>query len=70
MGADQKETTGHAEPDLPAPGIEHDNSSATGTSEEGCEQVYRRKYTKDVCASSEGGERCDVSHGMLNMLAV
>ncbi|KAH3831671.1 hypothetical protein DPMN_104941 [Dreissena polymorpha] len=70
MGADQKETIGHAKPDLPAPGIEHDNTSASDTSEESCEQVYRRKYTKDVCASLEGDEKCDVSHGMLNMLAV
>ncbi|KAH3712751.1 hypothetical protein DPMN_072507 [Dreissena polymorpha] len=38
MGADQKETTGHAESKLPAPGINHENTSAPGTSAQSCEQ--------------------------------
>ncbi|KAH3884620.1 hypothetical protein DPMN_008603 [Dreissena polymorpha] len=38
IGADQKKTTGNGQPELPAPGIKHENTSAPGTSEEGCEQ--------------------------------
>ncbi|KAH3829665.1 hypothetical protein DPMN_102893 [Dreissena polymorpha] len=44
MGEDQEETTGRAEPDLPAPGIEHGNTSEPGTRAQGCEQGWLNMY--------------------------
>ncbi|KAH3813422.1 hypothetical protein DPMN_141879 [Dreissena polymorpha] len=46
MGADQKETTGHAEQELPALGIEDENMSAPGTSAQGCEQGWLTMYAR------------------------
>ncbi|KAH3804440.1 hypothetical protein DPMN_132725 [Dreissena polymorpha] len=44
MGADQEETTGRAEPELPTPGINHEDTSEPGTSGQDCEQGWINMY--------------------------
>ncbi|KAH3713044.1 hypothetical protein DPMN_072808 [Dreissena polymorpha] len=44
MGADHAVTTGRAEPELTASGIQHEITSEPGTSAQGCEQGWLNMY--------------------------
>ncbi|KAH3785236.1 hypothetical protein DPMN_163321 [Dreissena polymorpha] len=44
MGADQEDTAGRAKPELPAPGIEHEDTSEPGTSAQGSKQGWLNIY--------------------------
>ncbi|KAH3804557.1 hypothetical protein DPMN_132844 [Dreissena polymorpha] len=44
MDADQGETTDRAEPELPTPGIDHEDTSEPGTGGQDCEQGWINMY--------------------------